>query len=87
MLALASNYLSLIFGIVTTLFLTPFLINHLGTESFGLWSLTFSVLGFFGLLDLGFNNTLVRYVSEARGADDLERRDNAPAPCWWCFWG
>ncbi len=76
MLALLSNYLNLGFSIVTTLILTPFLIHHLGTERFGLWSLTFSVLGFFGLLDLGFNNTLVRYVSEARGADDLERRDN-----------
>lgn len=87
MLALASNYLSLLFSIVTTLILTPFLINRLGTESFGLWSLTFSVLGFFGLLDLGFNNTLVRYVSEARGAEDLERRDNVASTMLMVFLG
>lgn len=75
MRALLTNYLNLVVGILTTLILTPFLVKTLGTEQFGLWNLTFSVLGVFGLLDLGFTNTLVRYVSESLGAKDMQRRD------------
>ena len=55
--------------------LTPQIINRLGDSDFGLWSLTFSVLGFFGLLDFGFATGVVKYVAEFRGRDDIERRN------------
>ena len=32
--------------------LTPFAIDRVGAADFGLWTLVYSVVGFFGLLDL-----------------------------------
>lgn len=56
-------------------FLTPYMIDTLGVEDYGLWSLVFSVVGFFGLLDLGFGTGVVKYVAEAKGQGDVERRN------------
>lgn len=55
--------------------LTPYLVEKLGADAFGLWSLTLSILGFFSLLDLGFGTALVKYVAECRGAGDVLRRN------------
>ena len=55
--------------------LTPYIVEKLGTDDFGLWSLTLSFLGFFSLLDLGLGAAVVKYVAECRGARDHERRN------------
>jgi len=52
---------------------SPFLIETLGKDQYGLWIVLLSVIGYVNLLDLGFSNTAVRYLSQALGAgnDDL----------------
>ena len=55
--------------------ITPLIIQSVGTEDFGLWSLVFATLGFLGLLDLGLQTATVRYVAECRGSGDRERRN------------
>ncbi len=57
--------------------LTPFLIEKLGKADYGLWTLVFSVLGFFGLLDFGFGTGVVKFVAEAQGRGDVARRNRA----------
>ncbi len=51
-------------SIVITFFLTPFLVQHLGDERYGLWSIAFSLLGFYALADLGLRGTSTKYIAE-----------------------
>jgi len=52
---------------------SPFLIETLGKDQYGLWIVLLSVIGYVNLLDLGFSNTAVRYLSQALGAEDDDR--------------
>lgn len=55
--------------------LTPVMVRALGAEEFGLWSLAWSVVGFLGLIDLGFATGVVKWTAQARGSGDLGRRN------------
>ena len=65
-------------GLVTIavlVYLTPAIINYAGEEDFGLWSLTFAILGILGLLDMAGMAGVVKWVAECRGSGDVERRN------------
>jgi O-antigen/teichoic acid export membrane protein len=51
--------------IVTSLMLTPYLINVLGDKDYGLWILILSVLGWFNVIDLGFPTAVQRQITIA----------------------
>ncbi len=60
-------------GVIVTLILTPFLIDGLGVEGFGIWALalSFSFLGgYASLTDVGIEVALARYIAEARSDGD-----------------
>uniref|UniRef100_A0A7C4MPF9 Polysaccharide biosynthesis protein C-terminal domain-containing protein n=1 Tax=Desulfatirhabdium butyrativorans TaxID=340467 RepID=A0A7C4MPF9_9BACT len=57
--------LSLAVTIGLSLLLTPFIIRHIGSSLFGLWSLIGGIMGFSGLLDLGLNSALKRFLPQA----------------------
>lgn len=63
-------------GMAVALFLTPILVNSLGTELFGLWTVTLSISAYLGLLDFGFGAAFVKYIAEyvARGERDRARQ-------------
>lgn len=75
MLNTATNFFR--FGLLIVIFflLTPFIINSIGKEEFGLWSLVFSILGVFGLLDMGFGTGVVKWVSESKASGDFQKRN------------
>jgi O-antigen/teichoic acid export membrane protein len=52
------------------LWLTPFIIGHLGRDSFGLWLLIGSMLGYFDLMDLGVRSALIRYTAREKALGD-----------------
>lgn len=56
-------------------FITPLMTRSLGPDDFGVWSLVFSVLGLFALLDSGFGTGVVKVTAETRGSGDSERRN------------
>jgi O-antigen/teichoic acid export membrane protein len=64
---LALNTLYNFFGrfthIIVNIILTPLLLNKLGVEKFGVWSLLFTVAGYFFLIDFGFE-TFTKYTAE-----------------------
>jgi O-antigen/teichoic acid export membrane protein len=63
-------------SVIITLFLTPFLINNLGKELYGIWVLvtSFTVAsGFLSLLDLGIQSSIVKFVAEYHAKQDQER--------------
>ena len=78
-LNIATSYLRLVIGIVVVFFLTPYIVSKIGMEMFGLWSLIFSIIGLFGLLDLGFATAAVKYMGEFTGSGDAEGRNQTLA--------
>ena len=80
-----SNYSRQAVQILVFLVLTPFIADRLGTEAFGLWALLQAVIGLFGLLDLGFGTSVVKYVAEARSSDDPTRISCLTATFFWVY--
>lgn len=56
--------------VAISLLLTPFFINTLGHNDYGLWLLTLSILGWFNVIDLGFPAAVQRHITIA-----LEKKD------------
>lgn len=81
----ASSYLRDVVDILTFLVLTPFLIQVLGKESFGLWALVWSVVSLFALADLGVGTSVVKYVADARGRGDLDRMRRVVSTTFWIY--
>ncbi|MCF7933220.1 MAG: oligosaccharide flippase family protein [Spirochaetia bacterium] len=80
-----SNYGRQAVQILVFLVLTPFIAARLGTEAFGLWALLQAVIGLFGLLDLGFGTSVVKYIAEARSSDDPSRLSYLTATFFWVY--
>ena len=55
------------------LFLSPYIIHRLGDEAFGVWVLVFSLTGYYGLLDLGIRQSVIRYVARFSASGDEEQ--------------
>ncbi|MFW6154474.1 MAG: lipopolysaccharide biosynthesis protein, partial [Planctomycetota bacterium] len=56
--------------VVTGFLLTPFVIAHLGKNGYGIWSVVGSIIGYYGLLDLGVSSAVRRYVARYAARDD-----------------
>jgi O-antigen/teichoic acid export membrane protein len=62
-------------GVAISLVLTPFLINGLGLEEFGVWALALSISvlgGYASMADLGIETAAARYIAEARADADTQ---------------
>lgn len=70
-----SSYLRVLVATVVTFLLLPFIIGQVGDESFGLWSLMFSVLGMVALLDFGLGTAAVKFVAHFKGLGDIDARN------------
>jgi len=68
-LNLVGRALPLMVGIVTI----PFIIRGLGTDRFGILSLTWVVLGYFSLFDLGLGRATTKFVAEYLGRGETDR--------------
>ncbi|MBN2859030.1 MAG: oligosaccharide flippase family protein [Sphaerochaetaceae bacterium] len=70
-----TNYFRFFLTIVISFWLIPFIIRSLGQEIYGLWALSFSIIGFFSLLDFGFGLGVVKWTGEARINGKIEYRN------------
>ncbi|WP_158849971.1 lipopolysaccharide biosynthesis protein [Algibacter sp. L1A34] len=70
------NYINIFLTNVIGLLLTPFIILKLGNSEFGLYTLIGSLVGYISVLDLGLNNTIVRFVSKYRATKDNKGEQN-----------
>lgn len=70
------SYVLMIFEVLSTLLLTPFIIRSLGQAEYGVYKLAASVATYLLLLDMGVGNAVVRYVAkyQATGECEQERR-------------
>lgn len=67
---------------LTAFLAVPVLLHALGTERFGILSLGWAVIGYFGYFDLGLGRALTRMVSERLAGRD---RDTLDALVWTAF--
>lgn len=66
----ASGYARLIVNIAILLFLTPFIITHIGQDRYGIWALAISVIAMFELLDCGLATASMKFVAESFAKKD-----------------
>jgi O-antigen/teichoic acid export membrane protein len=69
----ACNWAGFAVSAAVTLVLTPFVVHALGEARYGIWILSSSIIGYYGLLDLGFRAGVTQYVTRYLAAGDLER--------------
>jgi O-antigen/teichoic acid export membrane protein len=48
-------------ALFSSLLLSPYIIRKLGAEGYGIWSLVFSIISYYGLLDFGFRSAVVYF--------------------------
>jgi O-antigen/teichoic acid export membrane protein len=73
LLSSVSNYIGRFINIAIWFVLTPFILNELGAETYGLWALVGSVVAYAYLLDFGIANAVTKYVAEYRARGEGEK--------------
>ncbi|MBI4519857.1 MAG: oligosaccharide flippase family protein [Gemmatimonadetes bacterium] len=76
---LSLGYLQTALVVLVNLWLTPYLLRHLGQHDYGLWLLAAQVLLYLGLMDLGVVALLPREVAYTAGAAGSGRPADLPA--------
>lgn len=67
------NIIGRFWGILVSLFLTPYIIHHIGIERYGIWAIVGVITGYFGLLDFGIGTSFVKYIAEFYAKKDYEK--------------
>src|SRR5208282_2279488 len=57
----------------------PLLLRYVGAERFGVLSIAWAMIGYFGLFDLGLGRTLTKFLADAMAGG---RSDEAPYIFW-----
>lgn len=71
-LSAISNCLSLVINVIITFYLVPVVIDFLGKTNYGYWILMSSVVGYYGLINLGISSAVSRYIARYRGMGDVD---------------
>ena len=67
---LASSYLPHFAQILVFIVITPLLLNTFGQVRYGVYVLLYTVIGYFGLTDIGLPQTFIREIINARARQD-----------------
>jgi len=65
-----SNWAGFIVSTLVALFVSPFVVRHLGDSAYGIWILMGSLTGYLGLLNLGVRGAVTRYIASFHAVDD-----------------
>lgn len=66
------SYVNLLIGCIIPLFYTPIMLDILGQEEYGLYSLSNSVISYLGLLNFGMGSAVIRYLTRYRAEGRTE---------------
>jgi O-antigen/teichoic acid export membrane protein len=58
------SYINIFLTSATGILITPYIISNIGNSEYGLYILVGGIIGYISSLDLGLNNTVIRYVSK-----------------------
>ena len=66
------SYILMVFEVLSTLLLTPFVLSVLGQAEYGVYKLSASITAYLLLLDLGVGTAIIRYISKFRANQDIK---------------
>ena len=66
------NWSHVALSLFSALILSRYIIRKLGPEGYGLWQLSYSLIGYYGLLDLGFRSAVVFYAAQYRARGQFD---------------
>lgn len=66
------SYILMIFEVLSTLLLTPFIIKTLGQAEYGVYKLSAAINAYLLLLDLGIGNAITRYIAKYMVTNEKE---------------
>lgn len=66
------SYLTIFLGTMISIVYTPIMLRMLGQGEYGLISLSQSVVGYLGLLNLGLGSAMVRYITRYKAEENKE---------------
>jgi O-antigen/teichoic acid export membrane protein len=61
--SVALNWVSMATSMAVMFFLSPFIVHHLGSIAYGVWTIVVSATNYMSLLDLGLQGAVIRYVA------------------------
>lgn len=67
------SYVNIGVQVIVSLLYTPFLIRMLGQREYGLFSIAFSAIGLFSILDMGLGNANIRYTALYRASGEADK--------------
>lgn len=60
------GYICMIANLLVSFLYTPFMLKSLGQSEYGLYALVASVIGYLSVLDMGFGNAMIRFISRSK---------------------
>lgn len=82
-----SNWTGYAVNALVTLLLTPYVLQQLGDTRYGIWVLTFSVIGYYGMLDLGFRAGVNQYITRYINLGDYQRVNECASTAFFALSG
>lgn len=67
------NLLGLVLPMIVGVLTIPYIIKGIGTDGYGILSIAFLVLGYFGIFDLGLSRATVKFVAEHLSPSQIHR--------------
>jgi O-antigen/teichoic acid export membrane protein len=77
------NWFGTIANLAVGFFLSPFIIHRLGNVAYGIWVLAIGVVAYLGLLDLGMQSAVLRFVSKGHTQNDHQGASEAISAALW----
>jgi len=68
-----TNWGTYIVSMAVNFLLSPYVVRHLGNAGYGVWTLTLSLTGYLGLLDLGVRGAVTRYVAKFHSEENHKK--------------
>lgn len=69
------SYVLMIFEVISTLLLTPFIIRTLGQAEYGVYKLSAAITAYLLLLDMGVGNAIIRYIAKYRATGEKSQSE------------
>ena len=66
------GYVNMVVSILVSLIYVPIMLRLMGQSEYGLYSLVASVIAYLSVLDMGFGNAMIRFVSKSKVKKDNE---------------
>jgi len=80
-----ARVIALLANVIVGLFLMPIIVHSLGDRIYGYWTLAASILGYYGLMDLGIVSAVQYHVATTIGQEDTESANKSISTAFFAF--